>query len=157
MKLSDLIRPDGLLLDIAPGSKDDLLQMLAARASEIWGVDEAKIVKKLREREDLGSTGIGGGIALPHAPCADLTGPALILARLKPAINFQAVDERPVDLVLMMLLPKDNASQHINVLSVAARALRDEKFAKAIRAASAEEIPAILRDAAKAACEREAE
>lgn len=147
MKLSDLIRPDGLLLDVSPGSKDALLQMLAAKAAELWGIDEAKIAKKLHEREDLGSTGIGGGIALPHCPCADLAAPALILARLKPAINFHAVDERPVDLVLMMLLPKDSASQHINVLSVAARALRDPRFAKAVRAASAEDMPAVLQNA----------
>ncbi|WP_128253397.1 PTS sugar transporter subunit IIA [Falsirhodobacter deserti] len=151
MTLSDLIRPEGLLLDIEVADKPALLDLLAEHAARLWGVDKGKALSKLTKREALGSTGVGGGIALPHAPCANLDAPALIFARLKTPIRFQAVDERKVDLVLMLLLPQDNPAQHLSVLSMAARVLRQEDVVKALRTCDADAIPSLLQRAAVAA------
>ncbi|MDB6452266.1 PTS sugar transporter subunit IIA [Falsirhodobacter sp. 20TX0035] len=148
MTLSELIRPEGLLLDIEVSDKAALLDLLADRAAQVFGLDRDLVLSKLSKREELGSTGIGHGIALPHCPCTRIDAPALLFARLKPAIEFQAVDERPVDLVLMLLLPKGSAAQHLPVLSMAARVLRQPDVAKALRHATAEEIPAIFHRAA---------
>ena len=150
MTLSELIRPDGLLLDIEVADKAALLDLLAHRAADVFGLNHDTVLSKLSKREELGSTGIGHGIALPHCPCAGIEAPALLFARLKPAIEFQAVDERVVDLVLMLLLPKDSAAQHLPVLSMAARVLRQADVAKALRQAGPEEIPAIFHRAAAA-------
>lgn len=153
MTLSDLIRPEGLLLDIKAGDKSALLGVLANRAAEIWGLDADTVLAKLTKREELGSTGIGHGIALPHCPCPALGAPAVLFARLDPPIDFQSVDDRKVDLVLMVLLPKDNAAQHLPVLSLAARILRQAEVVKALRTADADAIPALFARAAVAADE----
>jgi len=153
MTLSDLIRPEGLLLDIKVDDKSALLKVLATRAAEIWGLDPDKVLTKLTKREELGSTGIGHGIALPHCPCPALGAPAVLFARLDPAIDFHAVDDRKVDLVLMLLLPKDSAAQHLPVLSMGARVLRQPDVVKALRMATAEEIPGLFQRAAMAADE----
>ncbi|WP_136685086.1 PTS sugar transporter subunit IIA [Falsirhodobacter xinxiangensis] len=154
MKLSDLIRPEGLLLDVAAKDKDKVLRLLAAKSAELWGLEEERVFDKLNAREDLGSTGVGGGIALPHSPIPGLEEPALLLARLKTPVDFHAVDDHKVDLVLMLLLPENNASQHLNILSSAARALRSEGFARELRNADAGRVHALLLEAATEACER---
>lgn len=153
MPFTDLFRPEGLLIDIAPASKDELLGMLAAKAAELWDVDEAKVRDKLAKREELGSTGVGGGIALPHCPSKMLTEPAVLFARLKKPVNYQAVDEKPVDIAVMALLPEENCSQHLNVLSAAARMLRDGPFVKALRSAEAGDVYGLLLKRAEVACE----
>lgn len=153
MKLTDLIRPDGLLLDVTPKDKTKVLRLLAQKSAELWGVEEELVFDKLSAREDLGSTGVGNGVALPHSPIPGLEQPALLLARLKTPVDFQAVDDRKVDLVLMLLLPENNASQHLNILSTAARALRSEGFARDLRSAPAEKVHALLLEAASGACE----
>lgn len=153
MKLSELIRPEGLLLDVAPKDKTKVLRLLASKAAELWPVEEEVVFERLSAREELGSTGIGGGIALPHSPVPGLTQPALLLARLKPAVDFQAVDEKKVDLVLMLILPESGASQHLNILSMAARILRAEGMARELRTAPAAKVHALLLEAATEACE----
>lgn len=153
MTLSDLIRPEGLLLDIKVDDKSALLKVLANRAADIWDLDAEKVLAKLTKREELGSTGVGHGIALPHCPCPALGAPAVLFARLDPPIHFQSVDDRKVDLVLMLLLPKDNTAQHLPVLSMAARVLRQADVVKALRTAKAEEIPALFQRAAMTADE----
>ncbi len=148
MQLSDLLRPEGLLLDIAADGKADLLTQLSGRVADIWDVDAEHIRKKLSKREELGSTGIGGGIALPHCTCDGVTVPMVVFARVTPAVDFKAVDGDKVDLVMALLLPKDNTSQHLSTLSQAARILRQEAVVKALRRASApEEVMAVFRSA----------
>lgn len=152
MGLSDLLRPEGLLLDIAADSKADLLAQLSARVADIWGVDAEHVLKKLNKREELGSTGIGGGIALPHCTCDGVEAPMVVFARVTPPVDFKAVDGDKVDLVMALLLPKDNASQHLSALSQAARILRQQAVVKSLRRASApEEVMAIFRAAHSAA------
>ncbi|QUS36606.1 PTS sugar transporter subunit IIA [Falsirhodobacter algicola] len=153
MTLSDLIRPEGVMLDVEVADKAALLEMLSDRAAQLWPLDRDKVLAKLIRREKLGSTGVGNGIALPHGPCAGLEAPALLFARLKPPIDFQSVDDRPVDLVLMLLLPKDNPAQHLSVLSMAARVLRQEDVAKALRHCDAEAVPGLIQRGAVAADE----
>ncbi|WP_045391578.1 PTS sugar transporter subunit IIA [Falsirhodobacter sp. alg1] len=154
MQRADFIQPDGLILDFAADSKDALLRHLADRVAEARGVDAEQLFKKLAKREKLGSTGIGGGVALPHCPCPGVQTPAIVFARLKPAIDFQAVDGKKVDLVLMIILPTENPAQHLPVLSMAARVFRQEDAVKALRKTNdVDEISSIFSRALTAAVE----
>ncbi|MCJ8138777.1 PTS sugar transporter subunit IIA [Falsirhodobacter halotolerans] len=155
MALSDLLRPEGLLLDIAAENKADLLTQLSARVADIWDLDATRVLKKLTQREELGSTGIGRGIALPHCTCDGVQTPMVVFARVTPGVDYKAVDGDKVDLVMALLLPKDNTSQHLSALAQAARILRQPAVVKALRRASApEEVMAIFR-AAQSTAEEE--
>jgi len=117
----------------SPGKKA-LLADLAHRAASIHGVDERRVFDLLLERERLGSTGIGGGIAIPHGRLAGLDRPRGLFARLGHPVDFDAIDERPVDLVFLLLAPEGAGADHLKALARVSRLLRDRALVEKLRA-----------------------
>lgn len=141
MDLSDLVTADRIFASLHAGSKKQVLQDLAARASKASGIDERVIFDALIERERLGSTGVGHGIAIPHARLGDMNHLEGYFARLECPIEFDAVDDEPVDLVFLLLVPEESGADHLKALARISRLLRNEAVTNGLRNAStAEEI-----------------
>jgi PTS system nitrogen regulatory IIA component len=134
MKLRDYLPPENIVLDLAPPSKAILIKRLSMLAAERLALDANEIVKVLTNRENLGSTGIGAGIAIPHAGIRGIDRHFCLFARLANPIDFEAVDDQPVDLVFLLLNP-ENRPDHLNILACIARRVREEETAIAIRRA----------------------
>jgi PTS system nitrogen regulatory IIA component len=124
MKIEDLLSPEDAVVDLRAPDKAGLIQDLAARAALSLGLDKGMIAQELTKRESLGSTGVGAGIAMPHARLQAVQKPFGLLARLKKPIDFDAIDGRPVDLIVLLLMPAV-ASEHLNALASVARKLRE--------------------------------
>jgi PTS system nitrogen regulatory IIA component len=145
INLADLVTKDRVLLDLRSGSKRQLLQALADAAAQATGVESATILEALVQREKLGTTGLGEGIAIPHAKIpalAELTG---FFVRLGKAVDFDALDGHPVDLVFLLLAPEAAGADHLKALARVARILRDQDLRRQIReAATASEVSSLL-------------
>lgn len=139
MTLAALIGPDRVFAGVRAADKPRLLQELARRAGAALGLPPAEIAAALAAREALGSTGVGAGIAVPHAQIPQLGGTAAFLARLERPVDYLAVDEQPVDLVFLLLGPPAAGADHLAALAAATRRLRDPATAKALRSASTAE------------------
>ena len=124
MKISDLLSPTDTMIDVRGSNKRQLLQDLAARAAATLGRPVDQVAPFLLKREELGSTGIGKGVAIPHARLPDLQRPSGVFARLRPAIDFDAIDGQPVDIVLVLLLPAAAEHEALGALALVARTLR---------------------------------
>src|SRR6202022_2923832 len=124
MKISDLLSPTDVMIDIRTSNKRLLLQELAARAAANLGLNVDQIAPYLLKREELGSTGIGRGVAIPHARLPDVQRPYGLLVRLKAPIEFDAIDGQGVDIVFVLLLPAAAENGQIGALALVARALR---------------------------------
>ena len=135
MMIADFLSPDHLYWGLHAHGKDDLLEELAQKSSIALGLDQKRILVALRKREALGSTGIGHGIAQPHARFDEIERPFGLLVRLRSPIDFDAIDERPVDLVVLLVLPANPQSQQLNALACVSRHLRDDKKVTAVRTA----------------------
>jgi PTS system nitrogen regulatory IIA component len=152
MKISDLLQPAAVLAALKVNGKKQLLQELAARAAGIVRQPERKIFETLMEREKLGTTGVGQGIAIPHGRLGDLKDIVGVFARLEQPIDYDAVDNQPVDLVFMLLAPEGAGADHLKALARVSRLLRNQAATEKLRAAkSAEAIYAILTDTTGAA------
>ena len=125
MDIKDFLTPSDVFVGICSSDKIRLLEDLCRRAASILKIDADKIAADILKREELGSTGMGGGVAIPHARIADVKRPFGLLARLKSAIEFDAIDRQPVDLVFLLLLPTAPAGEQLNALALVARRLRD--------------------------------
>lgn len=134
MDISDLVAPDRVILGFAASSKSHLLAELARRAAAATGLPQKRIGDVLEARESLGSTGVGFGIALPHAQLAGVDRFFGLFLRLARPIDYDAIDGRPVDLVFLLLIPP-SAKEHLQALAAIARCLRDPDIAAALRAA----------------------
>ena len=134
--LSDLLAPDAVLSALAAPNKKTLFQQLAASASKLTGVDPRTIVERLVERERLGSTGFGNGVAIPHGKIDGLTRVVGVFARLGAPVDFQAIDDLPVDLVFLLLSPPDSGVEHLKALARVSRRLRDKAFVAKLRGAA---------------------
>ena len=133
--LSDLLRPEGVLKDVAAANKKSLFQQLAVTAAATLGVDPRLVAERLVAREKLGSTGFGGGVAIPHAKLEGLGAVSGLFARLGTPIEFDAVDDMPVDLVFMLLSPADAGADHLKALARVSRRMRDRTFLAKLRGA----------------------
>jgi PTS system nitrogen regulatory IIA component len=124
MKISDLLSPADVMIDVRASNKRLLLQELAAKAASslVLGVDQ--VAPYLLKREELGSTGIGGGVAIPHTRLPDLELPYGLLAKLKRPVEFDAIDGQAVDIVFILLLPAVAANEQLRALARVARTLR---------------------------------
>lgn len=136
MKISEVMTPDDVLIDISVPSKAKLLRFVAETAAAVLGVAEGDILNALKSRESLGSTGIGSGIAIPHAPVNGIVSPFALFVRLTKPIEFEAVDEEPVDLVCLVLTPPGEQNRYLKLLSQIARQLRSADALKTIRDAA---------------------
>jgi PTS system nitrogen regulatory IIA component len=135
MTVDDLLAPSDVLVGLRAATKNALLEDLARRAAAALGMGLDAIFPALARRENLGSTGIGDGIALPHARLEAISRPYGILARLREPIDFDAVDDNRVDLVFLLLLPAPDRHEPLNALACVARRLRDPETAAALRGA----------------------
>jgi nitrogen PTS system EIIA component len=135
MKISDLLSPTDVMTDVRTSNKKVLLQELATRAANSLGLNVDQVAPYLLKREGLGSTGIGGGIAIPHARLPDLQRPYGLLAKLKAPIEFDAIDGQAVDLVFVLLLPAAAESEQLAALALVARKLRPPENRARLRAA----------------------
>src|SRR5215831_15754100 len=135
MEIKDFLSPDDTLIKVRAPDKTRLLQDLAARAAAALNLDANLVSVELLKREALGSTGTGEGVAIPHARIPDLRKPYGTLVRLKHAIDFDAIDGQPVDLVFLLLLPQSQGDP-LNALASVARKLRDPEAVRRLRNAA---------------------
>ena len=147
MALADLLQQDAIIPALKANSKKQLLQELAAKASKLTGLPEREIFDVVLQRERLGSTGVGNGIAIPHGKLASIKSIAGIFARLEAPVDFEALDDQPVDLVFLLLAPEGAGADHLKALSRIARVLRDQDLVAKLRATdSASAIYAFLNE-----------
>jgi len=140
MLLTQLFPPNGVACDMQAGSKKQLFQELAAlllahESFKNTDIEARDIVSAAMERERLGSTGVGSGVALPHARLDNLEGVHAVFARLDGPLDYESIDDRPVDLVAMLIAPTDAGGEHLRALAQISRRLRREDVRSRLRAA----------------------
>jgi PTS system nitrogen regulatory IIA component len=135
---SDLLRAEAVAVGAPPATKKALMALLGTLGAAAAGEEARVIADRLADRERLGSTGFGGGVAIPHAKLAGLAAPVGLFVRLAQPIDYQAVDELPVDLVFALLSP-DAGSEHLKALARVSRRLRDRAFLGKLRGAGSRE------------------
>jgi len=131
--IENMLEIEMVLADENPSSKKELLQVLAEQAATKTGADKRKIFDVLLERERLGSTGVGNGIAIPHGKLPELNKMFAIFARLRNPIKYESVDDQPIDIVFLLLAPETDGADHLKALSRVARVLRDGNLVNEIR------------------------
>ncbi|GGG35877.1 PTS IIA-like nitrogen regulatory protein PtsN [Chelatococcus composti] len=134
MALTDLLSPEAVLPALKVNGKKQALQELSAHAARLTGLDERDIFETLLQRERLGSTGIGDGIAIPHGKPAKIDRLFGLFARLERPIDFEALDGQPVDLIFLLLAPESAGADHLKALARVARILREPDVLERIRA-----------------------
>src|SRR5262245_42591314 len=145
MLLTDLVAPTAIIPALRVNSKKQILQELAAKAAELCGQSERTILEILQQREKLGSTGVGNGIAIPHGKLSKLGKLFGLFARLERPVEFEALDGQPVDLVFLLLAPEAAGADHLKALARVARLLRDADVARKLRdSRDAEALYAVL-------------
>lgn len=135
MDISDLLAPEAIFLRGGASSKRQVLSMTAEAAAQVLGLDEGRALEALLEREALGSTGLGGGVAVPHARIEGLSAVRGLFLRLDVPVPFEAVDDRPVDLVFAMFAPPKAGADHLRALAAVSRALRSPELREKLRQA----------------------
>jgi PTS system nitrogen regulatory IIA component len=133
--VSDILSIDAVEADLNAANKKALFQQLAAIAARLTGLPAKQIVSSVNEREKLGSTGFGGGVAIPHGKIEGLDHVFGVFARLETPIDFQAIDGIPVDLVFLLLSPPDAGADHLKALASVSRAFRDRQVVAKLRGA----------------------
>lgn len=141
MELADLIVREAILPSLKAGSKKQVLQEIAAKARDAYGLEARAVVEGLLAREKLGSTAMGGGVAIPHARLPGLTSIVGLFARLDKPADFEAVDGQSVDLVFVLLAPEESGADHLRALARVSRLLHDADLRKKLRATA--EAPAL--------------
>jgi len=133
MQISDLLTPKSVTVSLKAANKKQALQDLAKRAAPLMGLDERVLFETLSERERLGSTGIGNGVAVPHGRLPGLAAPKGFFARLEKPIDFEAVDNHPVDLIFLLVTPEGAGGDHLKALALVSRLLRDRATCEKLR------------------------
>jgi PTS system nitrogen regulatory IIA component len=133
MDLGDLIKPEQVIPALRAKSKKQLLQDLSQQAADRLGLPQRTIYETLLQRESLGSTGIGHGVAIPHARLASLSGIFCLFARLEEPIEFQSSDREPVDLIFLLLAPETAGADHLKALARISRVLREPATIEKLR------------------------
>ena len=140
MEIADMLVPEAVLASVKTSGKKALLQDMAERAARLTGLPERRIFETLIERERLGSTGMGQGIAIPHGRIAGLPKIVGLFARLETPIAYDAVDDQPVDLVFLLLAPEGAGADHLKALARVSRLLRNKQTCERLRATSKPEV-----------------
>ncbi|KAF0116552.1 MAG: PTS system nitrogen regulatory IIA component [Rhodospirillaceae bacterium] len=147
MEIADLIRPESIIATLRATSKKQALQEMARRAAELTGQGERQVFDVLLERERLGTTGVGNGIAIPHGKLPHLDRLYGVFARLGRPIGFESIDEQPVDLIFLLLAPESAGADHLKALARVSRLLRDKTTCEKLRGSDgAEAIYALLTE-----------
>jgi PTS system nitrogen regulatory IIA component len=149
MEIADILTPAGVVAKLRAANKRQALQDLAKRAGQLSGKHERTIFEVLLERERLGSTGIGRGTAIPHGRMPDLPQLYGVFARLEKPIDFEAIDNEPVDLIFLLLTPATAGADHLKALARISRLLRDKTTCDKLRGTDrADALYALLTDRA---------
>jgi PTS system nitrogen regulatory IIA component len=135
MEIRDLLQPEAVVADLKAANKKQLLQELARHAAKVTGVNDRKIFETLLERERLGSTGVGSGIAIPHGKLSEFKRLYGVFARLDRPVDFDSIDEQPVDLIFLLLAPEGAGADHLKALARVSRLLRDSSMCDKLRGA----------------------
>ena len=147
MEIADLITPDSVIANLRVTAKKQALHELARRAAQLTGLHERVVFEALLERERLGSTGVGLGIAVPHGKLAGLARLHGLFARLERPIEYDAVDDQPVDLIFLLLAPDSAGADHLKALARISRLLRNRAVCEKLRGTdSADALYALLTD-----------
>ncbi|MBU0725877.1 MAG: PTS IIA-like nitrogen regulatory protein PtsN [Alphaproteobacteria bacterium] len=133
MEITDLITPDAVIANMRVTSKKQALQELARKAAELTGLEERQIFDVLVERERLGTTGVGNGIAIPHGKLPELDRLYGVFAKLEKPVDFDSIDEQPVDLMFLLLAPESAGADHLKALARVSRLLRDRNICGKLR------------------------
>lgn len=145
MNLSDFLAAEAVITDLRAPNKKQLLQQLAARAASLAGLDETAVYEVILGRERLGSTGFGGGIAIPHGKLPGLGRLFGLFARLATPLDYDAIDHHPVDLVFLLLAPEGAGADHLKALARVSRTFRDRALVEKLRGStSADALYAML-------------
>lgn len=145
MDLSDLLTPQAVLPSLHAQSKKQVLQEVCDSAAAITGLPEREIFDSILQRERLGSTGVGHGVAIPHGKLKAVDRLVGVFARLSRPVDFDALDDQPVDLVFLLLAPESAGADHLKALARIARVLRDGAVAQKLRLATdAEQLYQVL-------------
>jgi len=149
MEIADILQPNGVIANLRAANKRQALQELAKRAAQLTGKHERAIFEVLLERERLGTTGIGHGTAIPHGRMPDLPQIYALFARLEKPIDFEAIDNQPVDLIFLLLTPANSGADHLKALARLSRLLRDKAMCDKLRGTDrADALYALLTDRA---------
>jgi nitrogen PTS system EIIA component len=132
-EIAELLTPRHVIAQLRAGNKKQALQEIARRAAAMIGVAERRIYGVLSERERLGTTGIGRGVAIPHGKLEELTRLYALFARLERPIPFDAIDDQPVDLLFVLLAPENAGAEHLRALARISRLLRDQDVCEKLR------------------------
>ena len=147
MQIKDFLTTSNVVIDVPASGKAALLSDLARRAAAELKLDPDAVANEVEKRDELGSTGIGGGVAIPHARLREIKKPFGLLARLKSPIDFDAIDAEPVDIVFLLLLPAASQMDQLNTLAAAARKFRERDVLVGLRkATSAAELYQAIAD-----------
>ncbi|WP_026381659.1 PTS IIA-like nitrogen regulatory protein PtsN [Afifella pfennigii] len=147
MDLSDLLKPDAIVPNLKAVSKKQVIQDLCAKASRLTGISERELFDTILQRERLGSTGVGQGVAIPHGKPRSIKEITGVFARLSKPVDFESLDDQPVDLVFLLLAPEGAGADHLKALARIARVLRDAQIAAKLRATTdADALYALLVD-----------
>jgi PTS system nitrogen regulatory IIA component len=145
MPITDLVAPNAIIPALKVNGKKQALQEIAAKAAELTGQNERAILETLLQRERLGSTAVGNGVAIPHGKLPKLNKVFGLFARLDRPIDFDALDGQPVDLIFLLLAPEGAGADHLKALARVARLLRDPEVARKLRESrDAEALYAVL-------------
>jgi len=136
MEISDLLAVESVIADFRVTSKKQALQEISRHAADISGQDERAIFDILLEREQLGTTGVGDGLAIPHGRLPGLEKIHGFFARLEKPIDFDSIDDRPVDLIFLLLVPEGAGADHLKALARISRILRSPSFCEKLRGAN---------------------
>ena len=146
MPLTDIIAPNAIFPALKVNNKKQAIQELAVQAAKLTGLNERTILEVLQQRERLGSTAVGSGVAIPHGKLAKLGGLFGLFARLEKPIEFEALDNQKVDLIFLLLAPEGAGADHLKALAKIARLLRDPEIARKLRESQdAESLHAIMK------------
>ena len=149
MEIADLVTPASVIANLRAANKRQALQELAKRGAALTGRHERAVFEVLLERERLNTTGIGNGTALPHGRLPDLPRLYGLFARLERPIDFEAIDNQPVDLIFMLLTPAGAGADHLKALARISRLLRDKAMCDKLRGTDrADALYALLSDRA---------
>jgi PTS system nitrogen regulatory IIA component len=138
MRLNDLISPEAIISSLKANSRKQALQEMADRAAFVSGIPARSIFDTVLQRERLGSTGVGGGIAIPHGKLVSIKKIFAVFARLDRPIDFESQDGVPVDLICMLIAPETAGADHLKALARVARMLREPHFVARLRSAKDE-------------------
>jgi PTS system nitrogen regulatory IIA component len=136
MKIKDFLAASDVAIDVRASDKASVLKDLATRVASVLGLSAEAVSSEIEKRDELGSTGIGSGVSIPHARFRDVKKPFGLLVRLKQPIEFDAVDGQPVDIVFLLMLPAASQLDQLNALAAVARKLRDPEVLRKLRTAT---------------------